>query len=170
MMEVYFIMNNSWNRFVKYLVDVLFVIGIITEAAMPLLLWHLVKTGVLVMPGSMQNTPAGGSISITGVLELLLPVMAAGVFALMIFWHLRRMMSTVLKGDCFVHENVKSLHRMGIYAMVIVGFIVLRCFLFFTLTLMVVALVFLIAGSFCFVLERVFDQAVSYKEENDLTI
>jgi hypothetical protein len=162
-------MNDSWNRFVKHLVDVLFVIGIITEATMPFWLWHMVTTGAL----NIQNTPAGsaaGSVSTTRFLEILLPVMAAGVFALMIFWHLRRMMATVLKGDCFVHENVKSLHRMGIYAMVIVGFIVLRCVLYFTLTLMVVALVFLIAGSFCFVLERVFDRAVSYKEENDLTI
>ena len=165
-------MDNSWNRFVKYMVDILFIIGIIIEASMPLLLWFLLSKGILTVPGDMQNAAGGmaGSLSALRFLEILLPVMAAGIFALMIFWHLRRMMSTVLNGDCFVHENVKSLHRMGIYAMVIVGLIILRSIFFFTLTLMVVALVFLIAGSFSLVLERVFDKAVSYKEENDLTI
>ena len=42
--------------------------------------------------------------------------------------------------------------------------------LFVGTAVMVIILVFVIAGLFSLVLSRVFDQAISYKLENDLTI
>ena len=46
----------------------------------------------------------------------------------------------------------------------------LRTFLYITVTTLVLTLVFTIAGLFCKVLAFVFEQAVEYKLENDLTI
>lgn len=45
-----------------------------------------------------------------------------------------------------------------------------RLFVYVTPAVLVVILIFVIAGLFSKVLSRVFDQAVTYKEENDLTV
>ena len=80
------------------------------------------------------------------------------------------MFSTVLNEDCFVEENVKSLRRMGTYSFCIAAASILRLFILVTMAMLVIILVFIIAGLFSKVLARVFDQAVTYKLENDLTI
>ena len=80
------------------------------------------------------------------------------------------MFSTVLKEDCFVEENVKSLRKMGNYSFCIVAVSIIRLFFMLTIAMLVIILVFIIAGLFSKVLASVFDQAVTYKMENDLTI
>lgn len=93
-----------------------------------------------------------------------------GVLAIAILGELRKMFRTVLKDDCFVQENVVSLQRMGTYSFMIALFSLVRTVLFVTVAMMVVILVFIIAGLFSKTLAIVFDKAVQYKEENDLTI
>ena len=60
------------------------------------------------------------------------PMMAllflSGVFAVLIILELRNMFSTVLKEDCFVKENVKSLRRMGTYSFCIAALSIVRLF------------------------------------------
>ena len=80
------------------------------------------------------------------------------------------MFRTVLNHDCFVKENVVSLRKMGTYSFCIAVITVIRLFLYVTPGVLVVVLVFLIAGLFSKVLSEVFDKAVTYKLENDLTI
>ena len=80
------------------------------------------------------------------------------------------MFRTVLKNDCFVKENVTSLRKMGTYSFFIAAITAIRLFLYITPGVLVVILVFLIAGLFSKVLSEVFDKAVTYKLENDLTI
>jgi hypothetical protein len=96
--------------------------------------------------------------------------MIAGVFALVILWELRNMFKTVINEDPFVKENVTSLKRMGICAFFISAAMATRLFIVITPAAMVLVAVFLIAGLFSLVLSQVFDQAVTYKQENDLTI
>ena len=79
-------------------------------------------------------------------------------------------MKTVVSGNCFISDNVERLHHLGVYALIIFVIVLLRCLIFPTLTAVTITAVFLIAGLFSFVLERVFRQAVSYKEDDDLTI
>ncbi|MBO4913129.1 MAG: DUF2975 domain-containing protein, partial [Butyrivibrio sp.] len=93
-----------------------------------------------------------------------------GAAALLILYELRKMMKTVTDDDCFVDANVKSLYRMGTYAFIITAIKLLRCFVYFTPGAVIIAGVFLFAGLFSKVLARVFDRAVRYKQENDLTI
>jgi len=45
-----------------------------------------------------------------------------------------------------------------------------RCIVYVTMAMLVVILVFIIAGLFSKVLSFVFEEAVGYKEENDFTI
>ncbi len=103
-------------------------------------------------------------------LELVLLFFLSGMFAVLILRELRKMFRTVLADDCFIRENVKSLDRMGNYSFAIALITVGRIFLYLTPAVMVVILTFLVAGLFSKVLAQVFDRAVTYKVENDLTV
>lgn len=94
----------------------------------------------------------------------------SGIFAVLIIHELQHMFQTVLAEDCFVKENVQSLQRMGTYSFCISLISVFRLFIVVTPATLVIILIFVIAGLFSKVLSRVFDQAVTYKLENDLTI
>ncbi|MBB2183751.1 DUF2975 domain-containing protein [Lachnospiraceae bacterium MD1] len=96
--------------------------------------------------------------------------MIAGVFALIILWELRRMFHTVIKENPFVKENVTSLKRMGLCSFIITVIMAVRLFFVVTPAALVLVTVFVVAGLFSLVLSQVFDQAVTYKLENDLTI
>lgn len=96
--------------------------------------------------------------------------MIAGIFALVILRELRNIFKTVLREDPFVRENVASLNRMGISAFCIAVTMFVRLFFVITPAALVLVAVFTIAGLFSLVLSLVFDQAVTYKLENDLTI
>ena len=136
--------------------DIMFVLGILITATLPFLL----KTyGKYVEPGIekyiWQNSVVLG---------------LCGIFSLMIVWELRKMFKTVIADDCFVRNNVTSLKKMSIYSVGIVFFMAVKCLFNITLATMAIMMVFIIAGLFSRVLAQVFDKAVTYKLENDLTI
>jgi hypothetical protein len=93
-----------------------------------------------------------------------------GVLAVMLINELRKIFRTVLEDDCFIVKNVDSLRKMGNYSFAIMGVSAVRMFFYITPAILVVILVFLVAGFFSKVLSQVFDKAVTYKLENDLTI
>jgi len=96
--------------------------------------------------------------------------MVSGVFALLLLWELRKIFKTVMLENPFLVENVVSLQRMGICSFVISICMIFRLVFIITPAELLLVGVFLIAGLFSIVLSLVFDRAVSYKEENDLTI
>lgn len=59
---------------------------------------------------------------------------------------------------------------MSIYSFFIAVITACRLFIYLTPAVFIVILVFVIAGLFSKVLAQVFDKAVTYKLENDLTI
>lgn len=143
-------------RFTKAVLDIMFVLGILITATLPFLL----KTyGKYVEPGIekyiWQNSVVLG---------------LCGIFSLMIVRELRKMFKTVIADDCFVRNNVTSLKKMSIYSVGIVFFMAVKCLFNITLATMAIMMVFIIAGLFSRVLAQVFDKAVTYKLENDLTI
>ena len=93
-----------------------------------------------------------------------------GVLALLLINELRKMFGTVLAENCFVPENVASLRRMGDLSFFIAAMSAVRCVVYLTIAMLVIILVFIIAGMFSKVLAMVFEEAVRYKKENDLTI
>lgn len=101
---------------------------------------------------------------------MLLLFFISGIFAILIILELRCIFRTVLNENCFVKENVQSLKRMGNYSFCIAAVSVFRLLIVITPATLVIILVFIIAGLFSKVLSNVFDQAVTYKLENDLTI
>ncbi len=102
--------------------------------------------------------------------EIVIIYTVLGILAILIIGELRKIFRTVLQNDSFVMANVVSLKRMGTYSFIIAVICLVRTFLYLTIAMGVLILVFVIAGLFSKVLAFVFEQAITYKEENDLTI
>ncbi len=148
-------MNNKLTVFTKKMLDLMFYGGIVVTLALPALFYfygdfnHYFKEFYW---------------------PLLIIFAISGVMAVLIIKELRKMFKTVLAEDCFVMENVASLKHMGTFSFVIAAVTSFRVVLYLTPSVFILVLVFVIAGIFSKVLASVFEQAVSYKLENDLTI
>ena len=140
---------------VKYLLDAMFWIGILVTVSLPFTIKIIGQYYEPVIENYQE------SVIIYFVL---------GVAALVLIRELRRIFRTVLNEDCFVMENVVSLRKMGDWSFFIAGMSVVRSVVYLTVAMLVVILVFVIAGLFSKVLAMVFEEAVRCKEENDLTI
>lgn len=139
----------------KYLLDFMFYGGILVTLSLP---WSIrwVEKQLPCMVGHYEET-----VIIYFVL---------GVSAVVLIRELRRIFRTVLAENCFVQENVVSLRKMGNWSFFIALMSVVRSVVYMTVAMGVVILVFVIAGLFSKVLACVFEEAVRYKEENDLTV
>ena len=142
-------------KITKYLVDIMFWAGILVTLTLP---WSIKWVGKY-LDRIAENY--GEIVTIYFVL---------GILALAIIWELRKMFKTVLTKNCFVRANVASLKHMSYYSGLIVLMSVVRTIVYTTVAMLVIILVFVIAGLFCQVLAQIFDEAINYKEENDLTI
>lgn len=148
-------MGNKLTRFTKGMLDFMFYAGIAVT---------------LTLPVSVRIYGRINSYFGQYYIHLIILFGVSGILAELILFELRRMFRTVLENDCFVAANVKSLNRMGTYSFLIALVTAGRLFLYLTPAVMIIILVFVIAGLFSKVLSRVFDRAVAYKNENDLTI
>ena len=147
--------RQNLTKGTKYFLDFMFYCGIIVTATLPLSIKWI-----------------GAYVDSIGEHygELVIIYFVLGIAALVIIRELRKIFSTVLWEDCFVEENVLSLRKMSNWSFFIVVMSVVRSIVFLTVAMLVVILVFTIAGLFSKVLAYVFEEAVRYKEENDLTI
>lgn len=148
-------MKDRLTVFTKGILDFMFYAGIITTVFVPFIIRFY----------GNYNTYFAENIW-----ELSFIFILSGIFAVLIIYELRKMFKTVLNDDCFIMENVASLNKMGTYSFFIAVITSCRLFLYLTPAVIVVILVFVIAGLFSKVLSRVFEKAVTYKLENDLTI
>lgn len=148
-------MNTKLVRFTKYMLDAMFYIGIVLTAAIPVL-FHIF--------GRYIETFRKYYVFQCAV------YMGSGIMALVIVQELRRMFLTVLAGNPFVLENAVSLKKMSKCSFVIAALSIVRLPVSLTPATAVITIVFTIAGLFSIVLCQVFEMAVQYKLENDLTI
>lgn len=148
-------MKDKITIFTKILLDFMFYSGILVCLSLPI---------------SIKFYGRYNSYFADNYVELCIIFFLSGLFAVLIILELRRMFRSVINDDCFVQENVISLKRMGTYSFAIAAITCFRILLYLTPAVFVIILVFIIAGLFSKVLSRVFDKAVAYKLENDLTI
>ena len=139
----------------KLILDIMFFGGILATAMLPISLRWIGE----LLPRVKEN-----------YISALVIYFMLGVLAVLLLNELRRIFGTVLLEDCFVNENVVSLRRMGNISFLIALLSVVRGVVYMTMAILVVILVFVIAGLFSKVLAYVFEEAVRFKEENDLTI
>ena len=147
--------ENFLVRATKLLLDIMFYAGIAV---------------IVTLPVSIRIYGRFNGYFARYYVQLILLFAVSGILAELILYELRRMFRTALATDCFVEAHVQSLDRMGTYSFLIALVTAGRMFLYLTPAVMIVILVFVIAGLFSKVLSRVFDRAVAYKLENDLTI
>lgn len=148
--------KESIVRITKLLLDFMFFSGILVTVSLPFTLPWVADLYLEALRAHYA--------------EYVIIYFALGILAVAILGELRKMFRTVLKEDCFVDENVVSLQRMGTYSFMIAAISLVRTIMFATIAMSVVTLVFMIAGLFSKVLAFVFEEAIRYKKENDLTI
>ena len=148
-------MNDRLTSFTKILLDFMYYAGIVITVFVP---------AIISFYGNYNSYFANNIVYLSFIFIL------SGAFAVMIIRELRKMFKSVLMDDCFIPENVASLRKMGTYSFCIAVITCCRLFLYLTPAVVIVILVFVIAGLFSKVLSKVFDKAVTYKQENDLTI
>lgn len=144
------------KKLTKLILDIMFFTGIIVLITLPIWL-------------RFAGTHYSKDIEIH-YLAMLIVFAVSGLNGLLIVNELRKMMKTVLEANCFVEDNVKSLRRMARYSLVISIFFFIKVLLVPTPATLIIILVFFIAALFSVVLSCVFQEAVNYKDENDLTI
>lgn len=148
-------MNNRLTKNTKLILDLMFYGGILVTASM----YFIIR-----FYGQYNSYFRTHVMSLTVIFTL------SGVLALLLVNELRKMFRSVIADDCFISENVSSLNKMGNYSFLIALVTSARLIIYITPAIIVVMIVFLIAGLFSKVLSQVFDKAVTYKQENDLTI
>lgn len=148
-------MKDRLTLFTKYLLDFMNYSGILV---------------IVTLPFSIKLYGRFNTYFADNYYSLLVVFFLAGIFALLIVRELRKMFKSVINDDCFIRENVRSLEKMSIYSFFIAVIMACRLFIYITPSVLILILVFVIAGLFSKVLAQVFDKAVTYKLENDLTI
>ena len=139
-------MDTRFIKITKYVLDIMYFGGFVV---------------LLTLPATIKFLGKYYSSVITKNFTLMLFVFGiSGILGILIIGQLRRMMRTVIEDSCFVYGNVESLHKM---AMMSIGIVIMFIFKLFFVPTPATAL-------FSQVLADVFEKAVNYKEENDLTI
>ena len=144
-------------KFTKYLLDFMYFAGMVVTVSLP---WSVRFIADFFQYEAFRNQYH----------EVVIIYFILGLLAILIIGELRKMFRTVLCNDAFVMANVVSLKRMGTYSFLIAAICLIRLILYLTVTMTTLILVFIIAGLFSKVLAFVFEKAIQYKEENDLTI
>lgn len=101
---------------------------------------------------------------------LLLILYISGISSLFILNELRKIFNTLENYDPFVLHNVKSLKTISNFCFLIGIVYVSKIFILNSFMTLIIVLVFIVCGILALVLSEVFNQAVKYKEDNDLTI
>ena len=97
-------------------------------------------------------------------------IVLSGAASVFIMYQLKRMFKTISDGNPFVMENAKALNNTGIAAWCIGVVYILKLFFLPTVSTVMIVIIFLSGGLFCFTLTHLFRTAVELKAENDLMI
>jgi len=104
------------------------------------------------------------------IIVLLITLYPCGLFGLVIENEIRRMFRTLEKNTPFIKSNVRSLNIIALMMALLSAMFIFKITMLNSIMTMVCAFVFILISISCHVLAKVFDQAVIYKEDNDLTI
>lgn len=147
--------RESLIKLTKYILDFMFFGGIVVTATLP---FSIKLLGKYIEEFKEHYG------------ELVIIYFVLGIAGVVIIRELRKIFKTVIAKNCFVRDNVVSLNKMCKWSFFIVLMSIVRSIVYLTAVMGVVILVFIIAGLFSKVLAFVFEQAIEYKEENELTI
>ena len=150
-------LDKSWfSLFIEYTLSLLMLVALVLTISLP---WSI--------PAVTLHNPGESDFWF----EKYFVVLAiSGIIALLILWQARAILRIVNKGNPFVKEMVKRLRIIGIQSLVLAAFYFVSVFLVTKFFMILVFVTFSIVGMVLFVFARIFEQAIAYKEENDMTI
>lgn len=102
--------------------------------------------------------------------KYLIALIVSGVMAMLILWQARAILHIINKGNPFVREIVKRLRVIGVECLVLAAFYFISVFVVTKFFMVVVFVTFSVVGMVLFVFAQIFEQAINFKEENDMTI
>ena len=102
--------------------------------------------------------------------KYLIVLFISGVMALLILWQARAILHIINRLNPFVRKIVRRLRIIGAECIVLAMFYFISVFVVTKFFMVVVFVTFSVVGMILFVFAQIFDQAISYKEENDMTI
>lgn len=143
------------NKLTKVMVDIMFYGGIVCVALVPFL-------------AKLINASYG--YEGVKMIAFTLMLFFSGVCAVYILFNLKQMYKTLIGGNPFVKKNTACLKRMAVACGIITLIYVIKCFWMFSWATVVIVIVFSVGSLFCLTLKNIFDTAIEYKQENDLTI
>lgn len=146
------------SKFLKVTLYIIFVVGILSLVTLPFMLDSYIK-----ILYDTYSVLSGYRTFILGFLTIV------GLLGLWIVAELIGMLRTI-SSDPFIGKNAKALRRMGAVAAVVAMLFFAKCFYYVTILTLICGMVMLLCSAFAFTLADLFRQAVTYKEENDLTI
>ncbi|WP_288221515.1 DUF2975 domain-containing protein [uncultured Clostridium sp.] len=144
------------------------------------IIFGIILTGILVYDTFIKRGIQDIIID-KGLITILLVVGIGNLFY--IVFKLKGIINTLIKGDPFVRSNAVAFKKISISCLIISMCYLLnlvlnsnfKAFKFIYVDNMGIhtdmeVFIFLFASAFIYILAKVFDRAVSFKEENDLTI
>lgn len=89
---------------------------------------------------------------------------------MLILWQARAVLRIVNNGNPFVSEMVRRLRIIGVECLILSVFYFISVFVVTRFFMVAVFVTFSVVGMILFVFARLFEQAIAFKEENDMTI
>lgn len=102
--------------------------------------------------------------------NILLVLYPAGLAVLTILFNAYRLMNNVSKNQAFIPQNVKLFRYMAISSVIVALVFLLSIPLIDSIFIFIIFLAFAMLAIVLVVFAQLFDSAIKYKEENELTI
>ena len=148
--------NSLANMTVKWLVDIMLIIGAACVIAIPFAAKPVINQ--FYGYNDRELVIFAATLIITG---------CAAVY---ILWQLRKMIKTLFGGNPFSEENARSFGRIAAACAIIAAVYVIKCVLLFSWSTLVVIAMFIVGALGCLTLKGLFEEAGIYKEEHDWTV
>ncbi len=103
-------------------------------------------------------------------IKILIILYTSGILALGIVYYTIKLLKNVNKNKPFIKENVKILKYISIFCLIIALIYIISIPIMKSVFTIILFMIFTIMGFMCNVLSTLFDKAIEYKEENELTI
>lgn len=103
-------------------------------------------------------------------IKILVILYSSGILALGIVNFTIKLLKNVNKNKPFSKDNVKLLRNISIFCLIIAVIYLIAIPIIKSVFTIILFMIFTIMGFMCNVLSGLFDKAIEYKEENELTI
>ncbi len=148
--------NHKLSLAIEYTLCVLLVVAFVLTVTLP---WSI--------PAVTHHQPGEKEMWFEKYLVVLV---VSGIMAMLIIWQARAILNIVNKGNPFVRDMVRRMRIIGVECITLSVFYFVSVFVVTKFFMVAVFVTFAVVGMILFVFAQIFEQAIAFKEENDMTI